>query len=175
MIRTRAWLVVSPVVATGVLVSHALAYRITSTPTEPFHAYLGHAPQVLLLFVLAAIVLGGFGRRRVAPPAHVFPLLGVATFVLQEHLERIVHGGSFPILVTSPAFAIGLLLQVPTALAAWALARWLLAAMGDPPGRRATVRPTFELPLVAMPAAALVTLEPPVALGRGPPALLRSR
>jgi hypothetical protein len=172
--RARAWLVVSPVVAAGVLVSHALAYRLTSTPTERFHAYLEHAPQVLLVLALSAIVLGGFGRRRVAPPARVFPLIAVTTFVLQEHVERLVHGGSFPILVTSPAFVVGLLLQIPTALVAWALARWLLAAVGEPPARRLAVRPRFELLLAMAPAALLTSLDPPPALGRGPPALLRS-
>jgi hypothetical protein len=173
--RTRAWLVVSPVVAAGVLVSHALAYRLTSTPTDRFHAYLEHAPQVLLVLALSAIVLGGFGQRRVAPPARVFPLIAVSTFVLQEHIERLVHGGSVPILVTSPAFVVGLLLQIPTALVAWALARWLLAAVGDPPARRLVVRPRFDLSLVTAQRAVLASLEPPPALGRGPPARRRFR
>jgi len=95
--RTRAWLVVSPVIAAGVLVAHALAYRLTATPTDPFHEYLAHAPQVLLLLALSGLVLAGFGPRREAPPAWVFPLVGVATFVAQEHVERIVHGGGVPL------------------------------------------------------------------------------
>ena len=71
--RTRAWLVVSPVIAAGVLVAHALAYRLTSTPTDPFHEYLAHAPQVLLLLALSGLAIAGFGPRRDAPPAWVFP------------------------------------------------------------------------------------------------------
>ena len=164
---------VSPLVACGVLVSHELAYWVTSTPTDHFHAYLEHAPQVLLLIVLSAIVLGGFGRRRTTPPARVFPLVAVTTFVLQEHIERLVHGGSFPILVTSPAFVVGLLLQIPTALVAWALARWLLDAVGDPPARRLVVRPRFEIRLATRPVAALASVRWPPARGRGPPLLLR--
>ena len=39
MNRTRVWFVVSPVVAAGVLTAHWLAYRLTSTPTDPFHGY----------------------------------------------------------------------------------------------------------------------------------------
>jgi len=164
------------VLAAGVLVSHALAYRITGTPTERFHAYLGHAPQMLLLLTFSGIVLGAFGGRGPAPPAHVFPLLAVTTFALQEHLERIVHGGSFPVLVTSPAFVVGLLLQVPVALAAWVLARWLLlAAAGVAAPLRHALRPHFDLPLVAAPAAVLASAEPPAPMGRGPPPLLRSR
>ena len=45
MNRTRAWLVVSPVIAAGVLVAHALAYRLTATPTDPFHEYLALSPD----------------------------------------------------------------------------------------------------------------------------------
>ena len=33
---------------------------------------------------------------------------------LQEHVERLVHGGGVPMLVTSPAFLVGLALQVPS-------------------------------------------------------------
>jgi hypothetical protein len=167
--------VLSPVLAAGVLVSHALAYRLTATPTDRFHAYLEHAPQVLLVLALFGIVLGGFGRRRGAPAAYVFPLVAMTTFSVQEHLERLVHEGTIPFLITSPAFVVGLLLQVPVALAAWALARWLLAAASDASPTRRALRPRFELPLVAAPASALGSAEPPAALGRGPPPLLRSR
>lgn len=175
VVRRRAWVVASPLIAAGVLVAHGLAYRLTSTPTDRFHAYLEHAPQVLLLVLLAAIVLGGFGRRRSVPPAYLFPLAGATAFVLQEHLERLVHGGSFPILVTSPAFVVGLVLQVPVALVAWALARWLLDVVGDPPSQRLAVRSRFQRAVVSAPAAARAALDPPAASGRGPPGLLRSR
>lgn len=165
----------APVLAAGVLVAHALAYRLTATPTERFHAYLEHAPQVLLLLVLCGLVLGGFGRRRAAPAAYVFPLVAMATFVLQEHLERLVHESTVPFLLTSPAFVVGLVLQVPVALVAWLLARWLLAAVGDAPPPRLALRPRFDSPLVAAPVAALESAEPPATRGRGPPRLVRSR
>ena len=164
-----------PVLAAGVLVSHALAYRLTATPTDRFHAYLEHAPQVLLVLALCGIVLGGFGRRREAPAAYVFPLVAMTTFAVQEHLERLVHEGTVPFLLTSPAFVVGLLLQVPVALAAWVLARWLLRVADDAVPPRLVLRPSFDLPLVAAPAAALGSSEPPAALGRGPPPLLRPR
>jgi hypothetical protein len=167
--------VLSPVLAAGVLVSHALAYRLTATPTDRFHAYLEHAPQVLLVLAFCGIVLGGFGRRREAPAAYAFPLVAVTTFAVQEHLERLVHEGTVPFLLTSPAFVVGLLLQVPVALAAWPLARWLLAVASDAPPPRLALRPRFDVPLVAAPASALASAELPAALGRGPPRLLRSR
>ena len=131
MNRTWVWLVVSPVAAAGVLIGHGLAYRLTSTPTDPFHAYLEHAPQVLLILMVAGVILAALGTRTNAPPARVFPLVGLTTFVLQEHIERLVHGGGVPMLLTSPAFVVGLALQIPMALVAWALARWLLGLVGD--------------------------------------------
>ena len=164
----------SPVLAAGVLVSHALAYRVTGTSTERFHAYLEHAPQVLLLLVFCGIALGGFGRRGQAPAPYVFPLVAMTTFAVQEHLERLVHEGTFPFLLTSPAFVVGVLLQVPVALGAWVFARWLLA-VGDAPRLRLALRPRFDLPLVAAPVAALGSAEPPAARGRGPPSLVPSR
>lgn len=174
MNRIRAWLVVSPVIAAGVLVAHALAYRLTSTPTDPFHEYLAHAPQVLFLLALSGLVLAGFGPTRDAPPAWIFPVVAVATFVAQEHLERLVHGGSVPILVTTPVFLVGLALEVPVALVAWVLARRLLRVLAENrpqpslrPQLEDAVRPR-ELGHVA--AAAL-----PSPLSRGPPVPIRSR
>ena len=167
-------LVVSPVAAAGVLAAHALAYRLTSTSTDPFHAYLEHAPQVLLVLLLCGAVLGGFGTRRNAPPAYAFPLVALATFVVQEHLERIVHGSGLPILVTSPAFIVGLALQVPVALLAWVLARWLLDVVQET-GSHRTLRSRFDLGLVASSLAAVGRTEIPIPHGRGPPTPLLFR
>jgi hypothetical protein len=172
--RTRVWIVVAPVVAAGLLTAHALAYRLTSTSTDPFHAYLEHAPQVLLVLLLCGAALGGFGTRRNAPPAYAFPLVALATFVVQEHLERIVHGSGLPILVTSPAFILGLALQVPVAMLAWVLARWLLDVVQET-GWQRTLRPRFDLGLVASPLAAVGRTEIPIPHGRGPPTPLLSR
>ncbi|MCS7007715.1 MAG: hypothetical protein NZL88_09205, partial [Gaiellaceae bacterium] len=69
MNRLRAWLVASPLVAAGILLAHAAAYRLTGTPAEPAHAYLEHAPQALLLVAVLAVALGGLGARLEAPPA----------------------------------------------------------------------------------------------------------
>ena len=59
------------------------------------------------------MILAALGTRTNAPPARAFPLVGLTTFVLQEHLERLVHGGGVPMLLTSPAFVVGLALQIP--------------------------------------------------------------
>ena len=171
MTRTRVWLVVSPVVAAGVLVAHSLAYRLTGTPTDAFHAYLGHAPQVLLLLAIAGIVVGALGAPRQAPPAHVFPLVALGTFVVQEHVERLVHGGGVPLLLTSPAFLAGLALQVPVALGAWALARWLLRVVPD---ERPTVglRSRLQFDVLVLTRDHVAAIPLPGASSRAPPAPL---
>ena len=175
MNRTRVWLVVSPVVAGGLLVAHSLAYRLTATATDPFHSYLEHVPQILLLLVLAGLVLARVGSRLDAPLPAAFPLVALTTFVLQEHVERIVHGGGVPFLLTTPAFLVGLLLQVPFALVAFALARWLLAAVREesarqPTGRRLVLFLVRSLADVDARSTTELRLPP----GRGPPGLLAS-
>jgi hypothetical protein len=172
--RTRAWLVVSPVIAAGVLVAHALAYRLTSTPTDPFHEYLAHAPQVLLLLALSGFALAGFGPRRDAPPARVFPLVGVATFVAQEHVERIVHGGGVPLLVTTPVFLVGLALQVPVALVAWVLARRLLRVVAEN-RPQPSLRPQLEFAVCTRELGHVTATALPSSLSRGPPVPIPSR
>jgi hypothetical protein len=172
--RTRVWLVVSSIVAAGVLTTHWLAYRLTSTPTDPFHGYLEHAPQVLLVLAGAGVILAAFTARVNAPPARAFPLVALATFVVQEHLERLVHGGGMPFLLTSPAFVLGLALQIPVALVAWALARWLLAAVHE--GRlRTPPRVRVALVRLSEPISTLDPIDVGIRAGRGPPALLPSR
>ena len=175
MNRTWVRLVVLPVVATGVLTGHWLAYRLTATPTEPLHAYLAHAPEVLLY-------LHGRGRcsspRWVrpsnAPSVRTFPLVGLATFVVQEHLERLAHGGGLPMLLTSPAFVVGLALQIPVALVAWAVAHWLLGLVGDPVPP-APVCPDWDVVCATIPTANSIRSDVRIPPGRGPPRLLRYR
>ena len=172
--RTRAWLVVSPVIAAGVLVAHALAYRLTSTPTDPFHEYLAHAPQVLLLLALSGLALAGFGPRRDAPPAWVFPLVGIATFVAQEHVEHIVHGGGVLILVTTPVFLAGLALQIPVALVAWVLARRLLTVVAEN-RPQPSLRPRLEFAVHPREVGHVAATALPSPLSRGPPVSVPSR
>ena len=170
MNRTWAWLVVSPVVCAGVLTAHDLAYRLTSASTEPLHGYLEHAPQILLLLAGVGVLLASFGGRLHTPPARTFPLAAVATFVLQEHVERLVHGASFPFLLTSPTFLVGLALQIPVALVAWALARWLLSAVQEVRRPRPARIRLVPIRLVA-PTVRLVPIDVRVPPGRGPPRL----
>jgi hypothetical protein len=165
---TRTWLAVSPVLLAGVLVAHWLAYRLTETPAGPTHEYLDHTPQalgVLTLVALLTVAIGGPLRIR---PAWQLPLAALACFVVQEHVERLVHTGELPWILASPAFLAGMLLQVPVALLAWALARRLLEVLREP-----IVGPA-RLPHPLLAIAAPATFEARCIVGaplpgRGPP------
>jgi hypothetical protein len=143
--RTRrcALLLSLPLAATGSLLAHCFAYRLVEPDAhmrahmlhESGHGYLTYAPRVFagaLALVLLALCAHAYdtyrGRApRVAPPPWVFGALPPAGFVLQEHLERLVHTGSFALhAFVEPTFFVGLWLQVPFAAAAFLLARALL-------------------------------------------------
>lgn len=159
---------VSPVVGAGVLGAHVLAYRLTGTSDGALHSYLDHAPQVLFLAAIVGLALAGLGSRLPSPAGWTFPVAALATFVVQEHVERVAHTGELPILLASPAFLVGLLLQVPVAIGAWALARALLRAVAELVSRRRSL-PRFFLQLL-VPAGAEVVPAPVRPLpGRGPP------
>ena len=171
MNRTRVWLAVSPVVAGGVLVGHALAYRVTGAPAGSLHGYLDHAPQVLLVLAIVGLAFAGLGARLRSPATWTFPVAALAVFVVQEHVERAAHAHEV-VLVASPVLLVGLALQIPVAIAAWALARLLLRAVESlSVHRRALPRLAFELlaPTGAEPARDSAQ----VRSGRGPPKLLR--
>ncbi len=166
------WLAVSPIAVAGVLLAHALAYRLTGTPTAPLHAYLDHAPQVLAVAALVGIA-AGLTARRSAVAAWPFPAAALATFALQEHAERFLHTGQLPWLLGSPVFLVGLLLQVPVALLVWALARRLLRALAVAPMRR--TRLPRHLLEVLVPSTLAVRGAPMLAHpARGPPFFRRS-
>lgn len=166
------WLAVSPLVAAGVLVAHLLAYRLTGTPSGSLHGYLDHAPQVLLVLAVVGLAVAGLAIRLRTPSAWPFAAAAPATFVVQEHVERLAHDGVLPWLLGSPAFMVGLLLQLPFALVVWVLARCLLSALTAPMATRRHVahllldltRPTSH-DVRPVPAAPLP--------GRGPPLLHR--
>jgi hypothetical protein len=148
-----AWLLSFPLMVAGSQVAHVLAYRWVYPQAHvrwgellaTGHSYMGspmYAPM-LLGFVFAAelIGLGGAvaggvrGGPRKPVPAVAFALLPLIGFTLQEFLERWLSGASFPWwVVLQPAFRAGLLLQLPFALAAYLVARFLLRS-GERMGR----------------------------------------
>jgi hypothetical protein len=149
---------------------------------ESGHAYLAYVPLALAVCTVVVLVgliveLGHAVRdRSVARPSAVpFAILAPAIFVCQEHFERLVHDGVFPWgAALDRTFVVGLLLQLPFAVAAYAVARLFLRVVRSL-GRLMGGPPPAPLPTVFLgsPAARLYVPRVPVlALGygsRGPP------
>jgi hypothetical protein len=184
-----AWLLSLPVAVAGCLAAHSLAYRVVE-PDAHERAHLlassGHAYLDELRFLAAAglaLVLAGFVRQAAVAargfqptgPPRLVALVPPLAFVVQEHLERLLHDGTFPLdALAQPSFLVGLALQLPFAFAAVAVAAlltraartlgWLLA---HPPRPRPAA------------AAEIVSSRPPASLphvgarGRAPPLLAR--
>ena len=133
-----AWLLSLPLAGAGWLSDHELAYRLVA-PADAHaahleraaHGYLRVAP-LLLAFALSAVVaavaaLAGAvrGRPGSRPPALPFALLPPLGFVVQEAAERLLTAEPVAALALEPVFLVGLLLQLPFAVAAFAVARLL--------------------------------------------------
>jgi hypothetical protein len=147
------WLLAFPLMAAGSLAAHAATYRLTlPDPHDRVrvlqatgHSYLDHLPLMVALIAAPALIalsFAVFGAVRGGPrplAAWPFALLPPLCFVLQEHLERFAHSGTFPWAAgLEGTFLIGLLLQGPFALTAFLLARGLL--VGIHAARRAITR-----------------------------------
>lgn len=148
---------------------HAITYRALGMPSGDLHGYLAHAPQVVLvLATLALLGLAADSRARRAspvPPA----VVAIVAFVVQEHLERLLHTGQFPFLLTSPVLWLGIALQIPLAAAVWIVARRLAEAVDAPPRRSVRRIPWLPVSLtvsVGQPVTAVVGAAHPA---RGPP------
>jgi hypothetical protein len=183
-----AWLVGLPLLAAAWLSAHGLAYELVPATGETPHAtmaarghgYLEDAPLVVaVLLVLAAAALLARGLERRPPgrtlPAWLFGIVPLLGFAVQEHLERLFHGGeALWATAAEPVFLLGILLQLPFGLAAALVARTLHGAaetLAAEPERR---RPRRALVLQALPRAADLVPVPVLAhrqAGRAPPAL----
>ena len=173
--RLLAWGLVTPVAAAGILVAHALAYRLTGTAPGAVHGYLEHGPQVLA--ILATIGLVGLAfqersRERRSPWA--FAVVAPLGFVAQEHVERLVHTGDLPWLLTTPTFLLGLALQVPIALLCVLAARRLAGTLAGPRRGRPTAVEGAWLPLTERPQPRPRAVHRARPTGRGPPLVLAS-
>jgi hypothetical protein len=192
--RLVAWSLSVPLMLAGTEAAHWLAYRLvypdswerSQVLAQSGHGYfsllplLGGIAGALVVSGLflhgRAVAQGGAGRVREVRLAQ-FASLPPLAFALQEHLERLIHGGTIVGVALEPTFMLGLLLQLPFAVAAYLLARFLLRVvgrvarvLGGRAGRRRraplwTPRPRFSLELgpVRIPALAGGHAE------RGPP------
>jgi hypothetical protein len=192
MARPRAaWLTSLGLLGVGWVTAHVVSYVLFVPRAERGEvlAHTGHGyfrpTDLIVLSVLVALagVLAvglGYSPGRVPSP-YVLGSIPPIGFIVQEHAERIVSGGAFHLyLVAEPRFLVGLLLQIPFALAALLFARVLVTfarALGE--GRGGMPRP--KLMAVVLAWAPRLELHPPLpsalALGRSerapPPAATR--
>ena len=188
-----AWGLAASLAALGSLWAHELTYRLVAPGDSAYgtllartgHGYLDHAPLLIgiLLAAAAASAVGAClgaarGRRSGPAPGWRFAALPALGFALQEHLERLFHDGAFPLGASlEPTFALGVVLQLPFAVAALVAARALLGAareLGQALARLAAPSPSWAHPLRAAfpPSLAERPRVVPAALGygeRGPP------
>jgi hypothetical protein len=157
--RALAWLLAVPLVLGGAQLAHAVDYWLIAPDGHERsellagtgHGYFSYLPFAVALLgglLVAAFVAVSWdaGRGGTAAPLDRWPLalLPFATFVLQEHLERHLHDGAFPWHAAGdPTFALGLVLQIPFAVAAYFAARLLLRA-ADALGRLRTTKPSLR-------------------------------
>lgn len=171
-----AWVLVTPLAAVGVLATHAVAYLVTGVHPGPAHAYLAHAPQVL--FVLATLALVGLAvqdRSLSRLSAWWVAPLAPLGFACQEHVERLVHTGELPFLVTSPTFVLGVALQLPVGLLCVLLVRRVLGTLTGVRRRSLPVSAgDARLPLTASAPLVPRVVRHPRPTGRAPPILLAS-
>lgn len=173
MRRGLAWALIVPLAAAGVLAGHAAAYALTGASLGSGHDYLAHAPQVVAVVALLALLgAAAEGRRQRFSPLPI-ALFGATAFAVQEHVERIANTGDVPFLLSTPTFLLGLGLQAPLAVLLWLLARRLLSGLRRQPRR---LPPALALlPLAWLERPALVADHAPRGNvpARGPPSMLR--
>ena len=190
--RPHPWLASLPLMSVGAVLAHSASYRIVAADRYE-HARLladsGHGHPTfgpLLLAGLLTLTVVGLGavvvegaRQRELPrnSSWLFGALPLLGFAVQEHFERMIHDGHFPVAAAlEPTFLVGIVLQTPFAIAALLLARFVAQAAYSL-GR--LLAPRVERRRVGAPVARLATARTlprirPLAAGhagRGPPLL----
>ena len=138
-----AWLLDFALTVAGWISAHEVAYRLVvphphssgSDIAQAQHAYLAYASLLVVLCLLVAVLCtAGLVARAHAPrgPSRglllLFVLLPPLGFVLQEVTECLLSSGVLSAeIVREPTFFVGVILQVPFALAALVVARMLFA------------------------------------------------
>jgi hypothetical protein len=138
-----AWLLAFVFTVAGWISAHEVAYRLAlphphasgSDIAQDRHAYLAYASLLVVLCLLVALLCtaGLVARPHAlrAPSRRVlvlFVLLPPLGFALQEVTESLLTTGALPFeAALEPTFLVGILLQVPFALAALVVARVLFA------------------------------------------------
>jgi hypothetical protein len=189
-----AWLLTLPLTAGGLFLAHELSYRAVEPHTHDRaalleatgHGYFEHVPLAAafgasLLLVGITLTVASAVRRAAAVRLRIWPFAALPplAFAVQEHSERMVHTGDLSFATAlEPTFVLGLLLQAPFALAAFLLARALLAVAVRIAARLASAAPaptfTILVPRVRRPDLARRSVLARGWAGRAPPSLLAS-
>jgi hypothetical protein len=170
-----AWLIGVPLVAVSWLGGHELAYRLAAPGAETAHGYLQQAPffvALLLTVALGGLVLRARGRAVRVLSGRLLAALPLLGFAVQELLEGGLHGDAVWLTAAEPVFLLGVLLQIPLALAALVVAGALtefadaLASHVAPRPRLAPLparpgRPAADLPLTDVLASGHAGRAPP--------------
>jgi hypothetical protein len=186
MRRRLTWLVALPVMLAGSQAAHGLAYRI-AFPDEALrvhvltvtgHGYLAELPLALAIAGAAGVVGLAFaawdaahGRRVRELSPLAFALLPPLAFTLQEVLELSLHTGHIGWrALAAPTFLPGLALQLPFAVLAYLVARFLLRAAVELGRAFAQQRVGARAPVFHHVRNRVATrLHPGSRFGRGPP------
>lgn len=171
MRRALIWVLLLPFAATSVLIGHVVAYRVTGTPADDLHGYLAHAPQVVSLLALLALLGLAADVRARGTSRLPLALLAVGAFVMQEHVERFAHTGEVPFLLTSAALWVGVALQLPLTVVVWWLARRLAVDLAAPTRRAVPGTGALTLPVRIPALGASAARVASAASGRDPPIL----
>jgi len=171
--RSAAWLITLPLALAGVEAAHAIANGVFGSPEGPGELFASTASGARLVPLLAALggglVAAGVCARLLGTDAAAdrgrlaalpFACVPPVAFVALEAVESLAHTGGSPLAdLGEPTFVAGLLLQMPFALVAYAVAaallgvgtavqRWFVGRrarlLGGP--RKAASRPVGERP-----------------------------
>jgi hypothetical protein len=181
--RRAAWLVSLTLMSVGGVLAHLLAYRLLApTPTASHHRHAPADAESFLvhwrvcLAICGSVALIGLGANALSrvragaltAPLWLFALLPPVGFAVQSHLEELLATGALPFAAAlEPTFALGLVLQIPFAVAAYLAARALIALavavarrlLADPPRsphrREHVPRPPVRIAVVRTAVCAL--------------------
>jgi hypothetical protein len=143
--RAVTWVLTLPLVGAGVLVGHDLAYRLAGASDPAVHDYLAHLPQLVAILATVGLLGLAVDQRAIQLGSGRFGFLGAAVYALQEHVERLVHTGSVPLILGDRTFILGVALQIPIGLACLAIARVLARELHAPMPARVRVVGSFAL------------------------------
>jgi hypothetical protein len=147
--RSAVWLVTIPLALLGCELAQMLGHALLGAPEGPRgELFSGAGPGASLVPPAVALALGVVGvalagriagvwssARGGCASAVPFAALAPLVLVLQEHVERLLHGGSVATTMAQPRFLPFLLLQLPVAAAGHLAARLLLRLADDLRGR----------------------------------------